>query len=292
MTDGPKIKAIAPWFGSKRNLAPLIVDAIGNHRVYWEPFCGSMAVLLAKPPCKMETVNDLHGDLVNLASVIQHEKYGPGLHRRLSQTLASEELFWESVTVVRASEPCPVLDIDRAYHYFVVSWLGLNGMAGRDGLRGDAFCVRFTATGGQTAVRWVNVVESIAAWRTRLRNVTILRRDGFGIISKIADAPRTAIYVDPPYIVKGARSNYKHDFDTADHQRLADALGRFQHARVVVSYYDHPDLDRLYPGWTRRTKEVSKAMAHQGKRGKNNTKAVEVLLINQPKLPLFQEPNL
>ncbi|KKK94504.1 hypothetical protein LCGC14_2682220 [marine sediment metagenome] len=50
MSDGPKIKAIAPWFGGKRNLAPKIVDALGDHRVYWEPFCGSMAVLMAKPP--------------------------------------------------------------------------------------------------------------------------------------------------------------------------------------------------------------------------------------------------
>jgi len=62
-----KIKAIAPWFGGKRNLAPRIVELLGKHRVYWEPFCGSMAVLMAKLPCVMETVNDLHADLINLA---------------------------------------------------------------------------------------------------------------------------------------------------------------------------------------------------------------------------------
>lgn len=45
----PIITAIAPWFGSKRTLAPRIVAELGSHRAYWEPFCGSMAVLLAKP---------------------------------------------------------------------------------------------------------------------------------------------------------------------------------------------------------------------------------------------------
>lgn len=36
-----KIKALAPWFGAKRNLAPVIVGLLGEHRIYWEPFCGS-----------------------------------------------------------------------------------------------------------------------------------------------------------------------------------------------------------------------------------------------------------
>lgn len=37
-----KISAIAPWFGSKRTLAPRIVEVLGEHRAYWEPFCGSL----------------------------------------------------------------------------------------------------------------------------------------------------------------------------------------------------------------------------------------------------------
>lgn len=288
MTDGPKIKAIAPWFGGKRNLAAMIVDTLGDHRVYWEPFCGSMAVLMAKPSCVMETVNDLHGDLINLARVIQHDTHAPKFYRRLRRTLMVEELFNESRDVIRGGDAGEELDPERAFHYFMTAWMGRNGVAGTSNYNAG-YCVRYTANGGHAAKRFDSVVRSIPAWRRRLRNVTILRRDAFELLDRIDDAPRTAIYVDPPYLVKGAK--YKHDFDAADHQRLAEALARFQHARVIVSYYDHPDLDTLYPGWSRQTKEVSKAMAHQGRRGKNNTKAVEVLLSNQPELPLFPEPN-
>ncbi len=71
-----EIKALAPWFGSKRTLAPRIVEAIGKHTVYWEPFAGSMAVLFSKPQVSAETVNDLHGDLVNLARCIQQVAIG------------------------------------------------------------------------------------------------------------------------------------------------------------------------------------------------------------------------
>ncbi|KKK49764.1 hypothetical protein LCGC14_3131740, partial [marine sediment metagenome] len=53
-----KIKSILPYYGSKRSLASTIVEVLGGHKTYWEPFCGSLAVLFGKPPCEMETVND------------------------------------------------------------------------------------------------------------------------------------------------------------------------------------------------------------------------------------------
>jgi DNA adenine methylase len=50
-----------PYFGSKATLAERIVALLPPHRSYVEPYAGSLAVLLAKPPTPMETVNDLDG---------------------------------------------------------------------------------------------------------------------------------------------------------------------------------------------------------------------------------------
>lgn len=49
---------------------------------------------------------------------------------------------------------------------------------------------------------------------------------------------------------------------------------------MVLSYYPHPALDRLYPcdRWTRRTVEMSKALSNTS----TAAKATEVLLINGP----------
>jgi DNA adenine methylase len=284
MTDLMPIKALVPAFGGKRNLAPPIVELLGPHRVYWEPFCLSMAVLLAKPPCTMETVNDLHGDLVNLARVIQDARLGPKLYRRLRRTLMCEQFFREADAVVRAAETTELtgpgeIDLDLAYRYFLVSWLGRNGTAGTPATHKGTYCLRFTNSGGHGAKRWNSVIRSIPAWRKRLANVTILRRDAFDLLPRIEDAAGTVIYCDPPYIVKGAR--YLHDFTAEDHQRLASALARFRRARVVVSYYDHPRLAELYPGWHQTRIDVSKAMAHCGKRGTNECRATEILLCNQ-----------
>ncbi|GAH82860.1 unnamed protein product, partial [marine sediment metagenome] len=154
MNDRPKIGAIVPWAGAKRTLAPLIVQELGPHRCYHEPFCGSMAVLLAKPPVHMEVVNDLHGDLVNFARVLQDDRLGPALYRKLKRTLFAEEVFGASAEWLRGREPCffygNAPDEERAYHFFIVSWCGRNGVAGTPGY-GRHFCARFTYGGGNPA---------------------------------------------------------------------------------------------------------------------------------------------
>ena len=266
------ITSVAPWFGGKRTMASMIVAELGTHRAYWELFAGSLAVLLSKPRTSHETVNDLHGDLVNLARVVAGDQWHE-LRDRLRRTHFCEPLFDE----IKASNPTD--DLGRAYRFFVECWMGRNGVAGTRASN-TAFCVRYTANGGDPGRRFVNAVESIEAWNERLRGCWILQRDAFELVERIDDVESTAIYADPPYLNKG--TNYVHDFAATDHQRLADALRRFRKARVVVSYYDDPRLADLYPGWTQRKIEVSKALAMQGRRGQNDTRAVEVLLINGP----------
>ncbi len=285
-----KIKALAPWFGGKRNLAPQIIEALGPHKTYWDPFCGSMAVLMAKPPCVMETVNDLHRHIINLAEVLQDEKTALELYKKTSRTLMAEELYaaarirlfhYEEGRINR-DEYSP---IDRAYDFLLVSWLGRNGVAGTSS-NNYGFCLRFTANGGHAATRWQSVSASIPAWHKRLANVTILNRDAFKLLERIGDEAGTAIYIDPPYLVKG--SKYVHDFEESDHQRLAELLHRFKAARVVVSYYDHPKLAELYPNWRRIEIPVTKSLVSQGKRDKNNkVRVLEVLLVNQDTEKLF-----
>ena len=275
-----KIKAIAPWFGGKRTLAPEIIAEFGPHRAYWEPFCGSMAVLMDKEPATMETVCDLHGDLINLANVIKCPINGPKFYRRLRRTWMHEGIYDDARAELSKNTPDPV---DRAEAYFISSWLGRNGTAGLpDNRVGRAFCVRYTKNGGHGATRFLGVVDSIPAFRRRLRQVTILNRDAFDVIERIEDADGVVVYVDPPYLRKSR--NYAHDLSGDDHERLAVELRRFKKTRVVVSYYDDPQLESLYPGWTKRIFNVNKATANQAKRGTSDARAIEVLLINGPSL--------
>jgi DNA adenine methylase len=264
-----KIKSILPYFGGKRMQSKGIIEALGSHSAYFEPFCGSLSVLLAKPRSSMEVVNDLHGGVVNLARVIRDDPVK--LYEKLSRTLFCEELHNDSIDKCFEEEFSSPLDW--AYNYFVASWMGRNGLTGTTKELETGFCKRFTSSGGDSATRFRNATESIPEWHHRLRGVTIMQQDAFDMIPKIEDKEGTVVYVDSPYVVKDAE--YLHDFKTEDHEKLAKALRRFEKSRVVVSYYDHSLIDSLYLdfGFTKTLKTTKKQMSNGA------ADAPEVLLI-------------
>lgn len=277
------IGALAPWYGSKRTLAAQIVRQLGEHRVYWEPFCGSMAVLFAKERVTYETVNDLHQDLINLALVVQDEEMALDLYGRVSRLLFHEDLLAlakEHLTSSAADPSRP--DVERAYWYLVFSWMGFNGISGTPLNRTGSICVRYSGQGGNGATRWSSVVDSIPDWHRRLLGVQIINRDAFDVLKRIDDEDGTALYIDPPYLTKGAR--YVHDFLPTDHVRLAGLLHRLKKSRIVVSYYDHPMLKDLYPTWSTVTSAqlgMNRNMLNT-RRQNGAVEAPEVLLVNGP----------
>lgn len=287
------IKAILPWFGAKRTLAPEIVRELGKHQAYWEPFCGSMAVLFAKDPCGHEYVNDLHGDLINLANVLASERWFI-LQEKLKRTLCSEHVFEFAKKVCHntvlddaATDPFFVGDahIERAYLYVIYSWLGMNGFGGTNS--NTSFPLRFTTSGGSQSRRFRSLIDSLESFHERLRFVSITRRDANKLLQKIDDSKEIRIYADPPYLLetrtKGG-NRYIHDMTDSQHETLAAELNRFTKTRVIVSYYDSPNLDRLFPGWTIRRFNMNKQMAMHSHRGSEPKNAPEVLLINGPSL--------
>lgn len=282
-----KITAIAPWFGSKRTLADAIIGQLGPHVSYYGLFCGSLAVELAKPRTAHETVVDMHGDATNLARVLQREETAAELFARLARTVPAEALFAEAQAACAAVFAGDGPDLDRAYHYFLASWLGRNGVAGTVRGADVQLAVRWTHGGGSPATRFRSAVSSIPAWCERLMNILVLRRDVFHVVRRIEDQDGTAVYADPPYLLGGARTGrdgcarYLHEFGEADHERLAAELRRFTRARVVVSYYADPRLAELYPGWRVIDCGRTKNLSVQGRRGALPAAAPEVLLVNR-----------
>ena len=73
-----------PYFGNKSRCAPVVWGLLGDLKAYTEPFCGSMANLLLRPPSEnnqpTETVNDLSGLLVNAWRAIQLKPEATAAH--------------------------------------------------------------------------------------------------------------------------------------------------------------------------------------------------------------------
>lgn len=297
MTAKGKITAIAPWFGGKRTLAPVIAEQLGPHNYYFEGCAGSMAVLFAKQPASIEMVCDVHGLVTNLAKVVQDKVAAAVLFERLQRTMYCDKIFAGSKAWLDAYErgDQPPLEsglqhvngasVDAAYHYFICSWMGRNGVAGTK-RSNYQIATRWTPRGGAGGLRFANAVDSIPAWCERLRRVHVLNRDVFDVLPQVEDQPGAALYCDPPYFrstrAEGGGCKYLHDWGDAEHQRLADQLRRFERARVIVSYYDCPEARALYPGWTVLDCSRHKHLHVQNKRMQSRKAAPEILLINGP----------
>lgn len=70
------LKAPFPYMGGKSRIARVIWQRFGDVPNFVDPFAGSLAVLLARPPFdgnRIETVNDLDGHIVNFWRALQHD---------------------------------------------------------------------------------------------------------------------------------------------------------------------------------------------------------------------------
>lgn len=290
-SETPKLTSIVPYFGAKRFLSAEIVSEFGPHSMYWEPFCGSLAVAMAKKPSPEDNVNDIYGPVINLARVIASNRCSE-LYDRLYRTLNSGDIFegsrdeWikerDDIVMAPMGERPGDGQVESAYRFFVVSWMGVNGVSGTKKCNYHR-AKRWSPGGGSGAVRWCSAVESMPAWHERLRRINIHHLDAFEVLAKITDHPKTVIYLDPPYIIGGDRSGgsrYCHEFADSDHERLAELARRFKQARVLISYYDNERLADLYKGWTKKTFDVQSTMAVVSTGKRKSVK--EVLLINGP----------
>lgn len=243
-----KIKSLVPWYGSKRTLAPRIVQQFGPHHSYFNPCCGSLAFELVKEPCRLEVVSDLHDDLLNLIRVLCDRDSAECLHGFLSLVPYSEAIYLDAVERLAGTYEDPLL---RARDYMIASWMGINGLCGTD--RKVSFARRFTSNGGNGTIRWQSMCDSLPYWHRRIRNIEFHQRCMFTTLDNVPDENGVVICVDPPYLTctRSHNARYRHEFAAADHQRLAKRVGQFRAARVLVCYYRTEQTDELYRDWKR-----------------------------------------
>lgn len=68
-----------------------------EHHSYLDPYFGGGGIFFEKPPSKIETVNDLDGDVVNFFRVIQNPESCQELQEWLTYTPYSRQVYDESL---------------------------------------------------------------------------------------------------------------------------------------------------------------------------------------------------
>ena len=73
MNEDKTPRPVLKYPGSKWKTAEWIISLMPPHKSYLEPFFGSGAVFFKKPPSRIETINDMDGEIVNLFRCIREQ---------------------------------------------------------------------------------------------------------------------------------------------------------------------------------------------------------------------------
>lgn len=265
------------FYGGKSRLGERIAAALPPHRHYVEPFAGSLAVLLAKAPSVMETVNDLDRSIVNFWRVLRSRP--DELGRVCALTPHSRVEFEDAKDVEQGDE------LEQARLLWVRLSQGRSGRLKRAGWR------HYVDPGnvGTAFPSYLDgYVDRMAAAAERLHHVTLECRPALEIIERYGACEDVLLYVDPPYLgsTRSQDRSYRHEMMTDDeHRDLAKALHACK-ASVVLSGYASDLYDReLYAGWHRQEFLTGTGQGPDGSGWSNRT---EVLWVNRaPQMDLF-----
>jgi DNA adenine methylase len=277
-----KVSPPLKWHGGKHYLAARIMALMPPHLHYVEPFCGGLAVLLARDPNDRrlwlsgqarpggvsEVVNDLNGRLINFWRVLRDAEHFPRFVRRCQATEMSRAVWEEAHGGGRRPDP-----VEDAWAFFVDCRQSRAGT-----FKGFTSLTRSRTRRGVNgnASEWLGAVEGLAAVHARLRPVVIESMDALALIAR-EDGEGTLFYCDPPYLheTRATTDVYAHEMSREGHHNLLCLLCGCK-AKVMLSGYRSEMYDDLLAGWNRH----DFAIANHAAGGKKKRRMTECLWCN------------
>ena len=252
-----------PWFGGKSKVAPIVWRAFGSVQNYVEPFFGSGAVLLARPPgfVGAETVNDRDGFVANFWRAVQADpdavaEYADwpvnenDLHARHSWLIAQR-----SSLVSRLEGDVDFFDARIAGYWVwgVSCWIGGDFCGiprklvhlGDPGKGVNRRRPHLGNAGEGTHRKTVALTPWMRLLSERLRRVRVCCGDWSRIVGNASTTHHngiTGVFLDPPYSEKSGRTMglYAEDSSVAAHEAAAWAIenGDNPDLRIVLCGYE------------------------------------------------------
>lgn len=193
------------YYGGKTTLASRIAAAFPPHRHYVEPFAGSLAVLLAKPRTKLETVNDIDQDLMTFWRVLRDHPEALARVCEMTPHSRAEHIAARDLSVHN--------DIERARRVWVLLSQGRTGTLRTTGWR---FYADPAGTGTAMPGYLSGYVGRMLAAAERLRDVSLECRSAAEVIGIYGKHEEVLLYVDPPYLGETRAVGYRHEMTGYD----------------------------------------------------------------------------
>ncbi len=153
------------WYGGKFSHLDWLLPLLPKCHHYCEPFAGSAAVLLNRPPSPIETYNDLDGEAVNFFRVLRDK--GEEIERAIALTPFSREEFAIACSLDPAND-----EVERARRFYIRARQVRTGLAQTATVGRWANC-KNTSRAGMSGVvsRWLGGVDQLDSICGRLVTV-------------------------------------------------------------------------------------------------------------------------
>ncbi|ECE2928258.1 DNA adenine methylase [Salmonella enterica] len=220
---------IVPWIGGKRRLAKHILPLFPEHSCYVEPFCGAAALYFLKDSSRVEVINDINGELVNLYRVVKHHL--EEFIKQFKWALVSRQIYkWLQVTPEET-----LTDIQRAARFYYLQKQAFGGKVA-DHTFG-------TSTTSAPRFNLLRIEEELSLAHLRLARTIIEHTDWAKCIERY-DRPHTLFYCDPPY---WGTEGYGVEFGLEEYNRMAQLATSMQ-GKMIISVNDIPEMRHAFEG--------------------------------------------
>lgn len=239
-------RTVLKYPGAKWRIADWIIEHMPEHKSYVEPFFGSGAVFFRKYPSRIETINDLDGNVVNLFQCIRKDP--EKLAWLVGSTPYAREEYYS------AFEKSQEEPFEQARLFLLKHWQGhgsrtycrsgwKNDVAGRE----YAYAVKY----------WNQLPEWIMQSVGRLKDAQIECKPAVEVIERF-NRPNVLVYADPPYLLstRKMKKQYAHEMIEEDHVELLETLLRHE-GPVILSGYDNELYNKILVGWRKDQVETT-----------------------------------
>ena len=232
--------------GGKSKLRKIIIEMIPKHTCYIELFFGAGWVYFGKEESKVEVINDVDMELVNLFKTIKY--HSPEIERLLQYEFSGRDIFEEY-------KNCSIEYLTEIHRAIRFLYLITQSFAGK----GKVYGYGTTTKPSQHIFKKV-----LGEIRERLKNTYVENLSFEKIIDKY-DREHSFFFCDPPYF---ETSGYDYKFGEEEHIILLDKLKNLK-GKFLLTINDHPKVREWYKDFNIKEVEVNYSVSKEEKgRGK------------------------
>ena len=240
------------YFGSKNRISSKIIQFFPPHNAWVEAFCGSAAITFAKPPSRIEIINDIDDYIVNFFEQLRNNR--DALLEAIFLTPYAHAEFMAS----QANDQ-GITKLEKARWFVIKAMMTINGAYGKTSA-GFSYSQSYSRNNVEArANRWNNLPERLLPIAERLKNVRVENKDARELLRMFIDRPATLVYLDPPYLAKRSHE-YNHDENNEEFHIELLKLCNSAKCMIVLSGYKSELYDKfLSPkkGWEMSCLETS-----------------------------------